>query len=159
MEAFMMIGLPASGKSTWISKTDTIWKDTIPVVCSSDAVIENIVSYYNVTYDESFADLAGFANKVFHRQLDEAIVAKSKIVIDRTNLTPEVRANFISKLKEAGYTITAVNFTVDEELHRKRLKSRPGKSIPDFVISKMKKNYTPPTLEEGFDHIVSVKYE
>ena len=52
------------------------------------------------------------------------------------------------------YEAIAIVFpTPDDTELRRRLKSRPGKVIPQRVIYQMKEHWQDPTLEEGFSEI------
>jgi len=49
--------------------------------------------------------------------------------------------------------IAVVFQTPDEEEHQRRLKTRPGKVIPEAVLWDMVWNFEMPTYEEGFSEI------
>ena len=150
-KCYILIGVPASGKSTWTNTNDHLYD----AIASSDATIEAVAESYGFTYSETFKDLISFAQKVFERDLQSAIDLGDNIIIDRTNLTPKVRKKFIDQFKKAGYEVIAVFFeTPDVVEWDRRLRSREGKFIPQDVLNSMANNLTYPSLDEGFDKII-----
>ena len=149
---YILIGVPASGKSTWLSEEGV----DAEVLASSDNTIEVVAARYGMTYSQGFKTLIDFAQLVFENDLKTAIKDNLNIVIDRTNLTPKVRKRFIDMFKKAGYKITAIYFETPQQAEwDRRIKSRPGKEIPDYVLKSMSLNFTIPSLEEGFDEIIA----
>jgi len=150
----MLIGVPASGKSTWV-------QEHMPManVMSTDIVIENVARSYGMTYDEGFKELISFADKVMWRHITWSTAELVDFVIDRTNLSAKSRKKFIDKLKLHRYEIECVVFPMPgteklptEEWNR-RLDSRPGKTIPGHILSSMIEHYEVPTEAEGFSKI------
>lgn len=149
---YIMIGLPGSGKSTWI-------KDNlkgIPVI-SSDAIIEEIAKKNGTSYDFEFKDNISFANKEFERNIKEAVDNNLTFIVDRTNLSMKVRKRLIDSLP-LSYQVKAVFFhTPSKKEHARRLKKRPGKTIPKEVLESMILNFEEPLLDEGFDEIWEIR--
>jgi predicted kinase len=74
------------------------------------------------------------------------------IIWDQTSTTVESRARKFRMLPD--YRAIAVVFpTPDATELAARLAGRPGKIIPDHVVSNMIDQFEQPTLEEGFDEI------
>jgi len=146
----IMVGLPYSGKSTWIRENLSGW----PVV-SSDMFIENMAEFKGKTYSEVFADTIDSAISAMNASRKYLIGERRTFVHDQTNLTAKKRKNLIRDLD--GYNIIAVCFDIPEELHRKRIASRPDKHVPDHVMESMRKSFEIPTLDEGFDEIIMVR--
>lgn len=148
----ILVGVPASGKSTWL-------QEHMPManVMSTDIVIENVAKSYGMTYNEGFKDLISFADKVMWRHITLAHMRQEDYVIDRTNLTAKSRAKFIQKLKLHSYEIECVVFpTPEPEEWKRRLDSRPGKTIPQEVLDRMVDSYEMPLMSEGFTKITYV---
>lgn len=153
----ILIGMPCSGKSTWLEQNAS-FSIANSYILSTDNIIDSISFQYRMTYNESFKDLIKFATTVFNNEIDYCIYnALDQVTIDRTNLTPKGRSVFINKFKSSGYKVNAYVFeTPDHEEWNKRLDSRPGKNIPDYILENMRSYYVAPSLEEGFDEIFNV---
>ncbi len=148
---YILIGVPASGKSTWVDNNQHLYD----AIASSDDTIEIVASEYGFTYSETFKKLIDFASMVFERDLKSAIDLNENIVIDRTNVSSKARKRFIDMFKKAGYTVTAVVFeTPNAEEWKRRLDSRPDKFIPEDVLTSMSKNFVYPNVDEGFDYVI-----
>jgi predicted kinase len=151
----MMIGMPASGKSTLVDKL----KSSGAKVVSTDNVIEGIAKGAGTTYDDIFSHAIDYAGTVSKRMMEKHVKAGHDIVSDQTNLSKKSRASKLAMVPN-NYTKIAVHVaTPPEAEHKKRLASREGKTIPDHVMKTMAKNYNPPTHEEGFHEIHHYDHE
>lgn len=144
----MMIGLPASGKSTIIN---SLFKNF--VVCSSDNYIEKYAMQNKKTYNEVFKEVADEANKDFFKQLNSCLGAGVDVVVDRTNLSVNSRKKILSLVPASYYRSAYVISCKDASEWKKRLTARPGKNIPENVLNSMNSSYQCPQFSEGFDHI------
>lgn len=154
-KCYILIGVPGSGKSTWITRQKIV---DIRYVASTDAIIEQIAGGFNMTYDEGFSDLIKFAEKVMWSEIKMAAELGHTIYIDRTNMSEKSRKKFISFLKPYGYTFEAIDFeTPEDEEWERRLASRLGKTIPKHVLEAMADNYEMPLMSEGFEKVTFIK--
>ncbi len=87
--------------------------------------------------------------------LHACLAAEQSFVIDNTNLTKELRVKYITLAKAEGYAVTCVYFPIDKEDAIERNKYRDNK-VPNVVIYKALKNLEEPTIDEGFDDLISV---
>ena len=153
-EIILLVGLPASGKSTYISKMKGKY-----VIASNDLYVEKIAKKIKLTYTEAFDkinrdDTIGNTKKEF----DKAISKGRSVIIDNTNMNKKERSYFMKNTSE-DYKRIAIIFKISDSELKKRLEKRgkeTGKIIPDEVIKKMKSKYEPPTKEEGFDEIKTI---
>jgi len=146
---YQMVGVPGSGKSTWIKNQD--WTQDC-VMVSTDAFVEQEAQRQGKTYSEVFADFMPTAVDLMADQVVEARELDRDIIWDQTSTTLASRTRKFNMLP--NYEHIAVVFKTPEhkELMR-RLLSRPGKEIPEHVIASMIASWEEPTLEEGFDEI------
>lgn len=148
--AMLLVGAPASGKSTWANAFINTNPGTL--IVSSDEFIEEAARKNNKTYSEVFhANIEEASEKAEKKMMDGIIAGTRTIIIDRTNMTKKSRAVWLEKLRFHGYKVYAAIFELpDAEEHARRLKERQGKDIPDEVIKKMINDYEEPTKQEGF---------
>jgi len=158
----VMVGLPGLGKSTLVESERAIYKGIdFPVfVYSTDAILERIAAFLGKTYTEVFEKHIKSAQTEADIDLAEAIKNKTDIIWDQTNLTVKKRRSIIDRMKQAGYQVRCVCIMPPEPAHisdqkdwKFRLENRPGKTIPQNILTNMTESYILPTLEEGFDMI------
>ena len=148
-KVYMLIGVPASGKSTWLANQE--WAKDIPVV-SSDRFIDEYAAKEGKTYNDVFADYVKIATRLMDNQVEICKANNTDIIWDQTNISAKSRKSKLAKLE--GYEKIAVVFKTPEPAElSKRLASRPGKNIPANVIDSMIDNFEMPTEEEGFNEI------
>jgi predicted kinase len=153
--AIFLIGLPASGKSTFIKQE----KFKNFKVLSSDNILDQIAKDNNTTYDKIFKDHIKIADQQFRQEFQDAIKNKENIIIDRTNLNPKSRQKLLDQIPDS-YEKIAIIFEISEAEQTIRLNKRAkeeGKTIPPEVIKNMKQSYVPPSKEEGFSKILKNK--
>jgi len=153
-KAYILVGVPGSGKSTWISKAPFDWSNT--VIASTDTYVEREAKKQGKTYSEVFNDVMPNAVKHMTQTVINAIKNNQDIVWDQTSTSKHARAKKIRMLPD-NYEIIAIVFSTpgQQELSR-RLASRPGKTIPNEVIQTMINKWEEPTEDEGFDKIIHV---
>jgi predicted kinase len=149
-KCYQLIGVPASGKSTWIKTQD--WAKDIPVV-STDNFVEAYALEQGKTYNEVFKDYMPIAVRLMANQALICQANKLDVIWDQTSTTVLSRRKKFNTLR--NYDHIAVVFSVPEpdELAR-RLASRPGKNIPQHVMDQMINGFEMPTLDEGFVEII-----
>jgi predicted kinase len=154
-KAYILIGVPGSGKSTWIAKAPVDWNNT--VVASTDNYVEQEAKKQGKTYSEVFNDVMPAAVNHMATTVVNAVKNKQNIIWDQTSTTRHTRAKKIRMLP-TDYEIIAVVFpTPDQKELSRRLAGRPGKTIPPDVIKSMINRWEEPTEDEGFDKIIYVK--
>jgi predicted kinase len=150
-KCYQLIGVPGSGKSTWIK--DQIWALGLTVV-STDAFVEDYARAQGKTYSEVFTDYMPTAVDLMAEQVVRARELDHTIIWDQTSTTVKSRARKFNMLPD--YEHIAVVFRTPEhtELMR-RLASRwdDGKIIPEHVVASMIASWEEPTEEEGFKEI------
>jgi len=151
-KCYQLIGVPGSGKSTWIKNQVQLLGITI---VSTDNFVEAYAVKQGKTYNEVFTEYMPIAVKLMSDQVVSARQLGHDIIWDQTSTTAASRRRKFRMLPK--YEHVAVVFPTPEpdELTR-RLMSRPGKSIPKHVMDRMIRDFEMPTLDEGFAEIVLV---
>ena len=148
-KCYQLIGVPGSGKSTWISNQD--WAVDCHII-STDYWVEEEAKRVGKTYSEIFTDYMPRAVELMTTNVVLARTMSNDIIWDQTSTTVASRAKKFGMLPD--YVHVAVVFrTPNEEEHQRRLKTRPGKVIPEAVLFDMIRNFEMPTEEEGFQEI------
>lgn len=146
---YQLIGVPGSGKSTWIANQD--WAIDIPVV-STDNFVEKYAESQGKTYSEVFDEYMPIAVKLMANQAAICQANNLDVIWDQTSTTLASRKRKFNALRNYEHIAVVFKTPEKDELAR-RLASRPGKSIPDHVMNKMIKYFEMPTEDEGFTEI------
>ena len=133
----ILIGLPASGKSTFYRER------------------------FAATHDHVSKDLMRNAARPQARQqqLIAASLARGRsVVVDNTNPTRADRAAIVSLARQHGAAASAYYFetAASDALRRNRLRQGRGR-VPDVAIFTVRKRLEPPDASEGFDRIYVVR--
>jgi len=152
---YILIGVPGSGKSTWLKAN----KSDNGVVVSSDNYIDAYAKKVGKTYSEVFKEYVGKAITNMRNDAKHGFKNNDDVYWDQTNLTRRSREEKFHMVP-SHYKKVAVLFEIPEENeHKRRLNTpeRQGKIIPNNIMNNMKKNLEFPTENEGFDEIICIK--
>ncbi len=148
-KCYQLVGVPGSGKSTWVSNQE--WAKDMPVVCT-DSFVEAYAKEQGKTYSEVFDDYMPIAVKLMVNQAKICEANNLDLIWDQTSTTIASRARKFNTLP--GYEHIAIVFrTPDRAELDRRLASRPGKVIPPYVVDQMIDGWQEPTEDEGFKEI------
>lgn len=140
----LLIGLPASGKSTYATGKIHSRYD---VILSSDKIREELYG------DESRQGRPEEVFSLLYKRMKEAIENDAEnIIIDATNINRKDRAKAIEIAKGGNHIVRAVVMDTPIAVCIRRNDARERK-VPDFVFDRILRKYEEPTLSEGFDII------
>ena len=148
-----MIGIPYSGKSTFIANNE--WLSSMPIVSVDDEVMRlsgDDYTQWAVVIEEA-ALAAGL-------KIEKLIERKESFVIDKTNLAALERQKTLRLLKRAGYQTAAIVFPLpNEQTLRQRIAKRSEKMIPLDVLQRMTELYRQDlkTLNQEFDAVLKLE--
>lgn len=149
MEAYVMVGAPGSGKSTFVS--DLVKGDPSAVVISGDNIREEL-------YGD--ADIQGDYGEIHDRMLELLEEnAGRPIILDGTHYRASYRKEALAMLKSHGYEdvrAIVVNRPLDVCL---RQNSGRDRKVPEHVIQRMHTSLQASIRgigREGFTHIIYV---
>lgn len=148
-KCYQLIGVPGSGKTTWISNQN--WTKEC-VYVSTDGYVERFARRMGKTYSEVFDTVMPRAVNLMTRAVIRAREQNKDVIWDQTSVSVKSRTNKFRMLPDY-YHIAVVFKTPERDELDRRLSSRPGKNIPAAVVDSMIKNFTLPTEEEGFKEI------
>jgi predicted kinase len=146
---YMLVGVPGSGKSTWVKNQE--WSKDCAIV-STDRWVELEAERTGKTYSEIFQEYMPKAVEMMAIQVELARDKGLDIIWDQTSTTIHTRAKKFRMLPDY-YAIAVVFPTPESEELQKRLASRPGKVIPSEVLQSMIDRWEEPTEDEGFKEI------
>jgi predicted kinase len=139
LECVILIGLQASGKSTFFRER------------------------FGPTHDHVSKDLLRRHRQPARRQQDllrASLSAGRSVVVDNTHATAASRAAVIAVARERGARITGYYFETEpvDALRRNRLRQGPAR-VPDVAIFATRKRLEPPSPDEGFDELWLVRLD
>jgi predicted kinase len=133
MEAIILVGIQASGKS----------------------------SFYKERFFDTHVRINLDMLKTKHRQqalLDACLASKQPFVVDNTNATIEKRSHFISAARAAGFRVVGYYLRSDlESAVTKNDQRGPLTRIPKIGLLGTYKQLQLPDREEGFDELYYVR--
>ena len=145
----MMVGIPGSGKSTWVKNN---FPNIIPV--SRDVIRFELL-------DERGGDYFDHEDEVFDKfihQIIDSLVADEIIIADATHLNKKSRARVLNKVRKFADEIEAVVLDTDLETAFERNDQREGRAwVKHGIIRRMWFSMEMPEEAEGFNKITIIK--
>lgn len=156
-KAYIMVGLPASGKSTHVASLLEQYPNAY--VYSTDAKLEEIARRERKTYSEVLT-IATWkkVQKECQNEVSIAIKEKRDVIWDQTNLSARVRTARLRKFTP-DYEKIAIVLVVNPKECKERMLTRgelTGKRVKPDDFDWMVETFEFPTIEEGFTHIKEV---
>jgi len=148
-KCYQLVGVPGSGKSTWVKDQD--WMLGLTIV-NTDSFVEDYARAQGKTYSEVFVDYMPTAIDLMVEQVVFAREHGHTIIWDQTSTTVKSRARKFRMLPDYEHVAVVFRTPNLDEL-KKRLASRPGKDVPWEVVQGMIDNWEDPTEQEGFTEI------
>lgn len=139
----MMVGLPASGKSTYAQE---IAKKNNAIVLSSDAI------RWELFGDETDQDHNQKVFQELHKRTKEWLYAGRDVIYDATNISSKRRRAFLNELKKIDCVKNCVIIATPYEQCLENNRSR-ARQVPEWAIERMYRKWQTPHWFEGWDNI------
>jgi predicted kinase len=140
MRIVVLVGLPGSGKSTYLKQMGAGG-------LSSDAIRKLLAD------DETDQTIHVRVFQTLRYLLEQRLaIGRTATYIDATNLTREERAPYLAIGRAWGCDVEAVFFDVPLEVCLERNAGRP-RVVPGEALAKMAAKLAPPSVEEGFTRV------
>lgn len=144
---FMMIGIPASGKT---SLAEQIAKSEDAEIVSSDNIRKELYGDENIQGDSNEVF------KIVENRIIDGLKNNKNMIYDATNINYKRRMAFLQKIKKIKIEKIAIMVATPYEDCLIRNSQRERK-VPEEVIKRMYNNFYVPQYFEGFDDI-QIKY-
>ena len=147
-ELKVMIGIPGSGKSTWVKQEVARIEEEHRTTC---VVSRDYVRQSNLTDRDSYFDKEVEVFNEFVRQVNEAMELDIDVVfVDATHISPTSRTKLLDRLlpdPHTKLTFEVINTPLNVALERNAKRDGFAR-VPDSAIKKMKKGFSIPTEKE-----------
>ena len=154
--AYILVGVPGSGKSTWVENMIRSNCMEHCAIISTDYHVEQYARSVGKTYSDVFEEYMPTAVKLMVEDVEAARNYDFNIIWDQTSTTVASRAKKFRILPDYRHIAVVFKTPSAGELQR-RLLNRPGKHIPDHVLKSMIDGFVFPTKQEGYDQIWTVE--
>ena len=143
----MMVGLPASGKSTYAKE---IAKENNAIVLSSDAI------RWELFGDETDQDHNQKVFQELHKRAKEWLCTGRDVIYDATNISSKRRRAFLNELTKIDCIKNCVIIATPYEQCLENNRDR-ARQVPEWVIERMYRKWQTPHWFEGWDN-VTIEY-
>lgn len=160
---YFMVGLPCSGKSTYIAKHFDLSQIE---VLSFDDKLQEVAEENGKTYNDIIMGdaICKEANKRYKQRKNDLFQnGKSPIIVDQTNVYISARSKLCDFAKKHGYEVVYFVFRKPENSKQanewlKRIENRKEKFVPEEGILTMYSNYVYPDFNvEDVDKVINIK--
>ncbi|KPP70515.1 hypothetical protein Z043_110648 [Scleropages formosus] len=162
-EILMMVGLPASGKTTWAMKHAKENPEKKYNILGTNAIMEKM-KVMGLRRQRNYAGrwdiLIQQATQCLNRLIQIAARKKRNYILDQTNVYGSAQRRKMRPFE--GFQRKAIVICpTDEDLKERTLKqtSEEGKDVPDHAVLEMKANFVLPEVGDFLDEVIFIELE
>ena len=145
----MLVGLPASGKSTYAKEIANLFEEA--VIVSSDDLRVELFGDVEATDKESNQ----MVFQTLHKRVKELLLSGKNVIYDATNINSNRRKAFLKEISNKKYKNVfkeCVYFSIEiQDCYANN--SNRNRHVPSEVIDRMYKTFNVPMYNEGWDNI------
>ncbi|XP_001625157.3 heterogeneous nuclear ribonucleoprotein U isoform X2 [Nematostella vectensis] len=155
-EVIMMIGLPASGKTTWVNNHLNEHPDKKYNILSTYSVMEKmkILGAPRKQDVGGYSKLMDKAAKSLHRLFEIAPAKKRNYILDQTNVYLAAQKKKMNPFEGFNRKAVVCIPTMEELNKRVEERKKEGVELPFNAICDMKRSFRIPTTEEFFEEVL-----
>ena len=144
---WLLVGIPGSGKSTWVQSQLNWGKDEYGIWISRDAVRFSIIGEKDDYFSKEKEVFNTFIQKINNCLAHERV---TDVYIDATHINEASREKVLRRLNmENVETVNAIIFDTPLEVCLERNAQRTGRAcVPETAIRNMHKNFTDPAHDK-----------
>lgn len=153
---WIMVGIPASGKSTFIATHDNFFNERKAVISRDN------IRFSMIKEKDSYFSREKEVFNEFIRQIKISLEENFDTIVDATHINAGSRSKLLRALDNSlkNIEINAIVIRTPLDIALERNSKREGLSlVPESAIRDMYSHFTIPTIDEGFDNIWIVKEE
>lgn len=147
MKLILLVGAPASGKSTWAAN----FVSTRPnfTIIASDTIRRELYG------NEATQGKPQEVFNIVRLRVEENLALGRDVIVDATNMSRKDRRTYFSLAKKYGATVEARVFATSYEECVRRNANRE-RVVPEAVIYRMFCRFEPPVRGEGFTNVLII---
>lgn len=159
--AFIMVGIPASGKSTLIEKIKNDFNISDNNILSIDMLAEKYAEEHNLTYKSVIITNFKQFKKEMQDKANYIKENKEDFIWDQVNSNKNIREAKVSMYKNSFHTIGIVMNPTTEEILTRMIerKINSNKDLSSAMIAEIARSFSMPEISEGFKDIIVVGKE